>query len=195
MMNEKTGFLLAATLILSACAPLPAKNAQGQGAISINQTERGVAVTIADGILFESGKHKLREDTLPIIERLAQLIGQTDKPIAVEGHTDNVGDKAYNVKLSQRRAETVARALVAHGVPARRLHTEGYGVSRPVADNSSPAGRQYNRRVEVYILGERRENLNTHGIGMDGYFDDTFSQRVQDLSDEFRRLPGIGWFF
>jgi OOP family OmpA-OmpF porin len=67
----------------------------------------------------------------------------------VEGHTDSVGDDAYNQGLSQRRAESVSDYLSSHGVSPDRLQAKGYGESRPVADNSTDDGRALNRRVEL----------------------------------------------
>jgi len=70
----------------------------------------------------------------------------------VEGHTDNVGDADYNLKLSQRRAEAVVDYLVDnYGIDRARLTAKGYGLTRPVADNASDAGRQKNRRMEAII--------------------------------------------
>lgn len=203
MTRKSHTLILISALALSACAQLPVSPngaSDRASAININDTQRGVAVTIAEGILFETGKHNLQADSEPVLERLAELIRQTDKPIAVEGHTDNIGDKSSNLRLSQRRANTVVRALKAHGVDAYRLHAEGYGMTQPVADNSTPSGRQYNRRVEVYILGERKRNLKFRGAVAGGgsassHFDGAFSMRVQELSNQFKNLPGIRWMF
>ncbi|PAU64507.1 hypothetical protein BZL41_09630 [Pseudomonas sp. PIC25] len=71
--------------------------------------------------------------------------------IKVQGHTDSVGSDAYNQGLSERRARSVADFLVAQGVPASKLSTEGFGESRPVADNATDAGRAQNRRVEIHV--------------------------------------------
>jgi OOP family OmpA-OmpF porin len=68
---------------------------------------------------------------------------------AAEGHTDSVGNDAYNQSLSQRRAESVRDYLTSQGVLPDRLQARGYGESRPVADNSSEDGRAQNRRVEL----------------------------------------------
>ncbi|GFO68822.1 membrane protein [Geomonas limicola] len=75
-----------------------------------------------------------------------------DTTAVIEGHTDNVGDADYNQKLSQRRAEAVVNYLVDnYGIDRSRLTAKGYGLSRPVADNATDAGRQKNRRVEAVI--------------------------------------------
>lgn len=71
---------------------------------------------------------------------------------AVEGHTDSVGNDAYNQGLSQRRAESVSNYLSNHGVSADRLQARGFGSSRPIADNSTEDGRALNRRVELSPL-------------------------------------------
>ncbi len=73
----------------------------------------------------------------------------------MEGHTDNRGTAEYNRDLSQRRARSVVRALVARGIAAGRLVSEGYGFDRPVADNKTALGRAKNRRVEFTILHEQ----------------------------------------
>jgi outer membrane protein OmpA-like peptidoglycan-associated protein len=80
------------------------------------------------------------------------------RKIAVEGHTDARGGKEYNLRLARRRAETVARELVANGVNTRRINVEEYGEQFPIAFNrnpdgtDNPEGRAQNRRVEVVIL-------------------------------------------
>ncbi|PAU64676.1 OmpA family protein [Pseudomonas indica] len=71
--------------------------------------------------------------------------------IKVQGHTDSVGSDAYNQGLSERRARSVADFLVAQGIPASKLSTEGFGESRPVADNATDTGRAQNRRVEIHV--------------------------------------------
>jgi OmpA-OmpF porin, OOP family len=70
-----------------------------------------------------------------------------------EGHTDSQGDDAYNQELSERRAGAVRQYLIeTYGIAADRLEAEGFGESRPVADNETPEGRQQNRRVELVKL-------------------------------------------
>ena len=69
--------------------------------------------------------------------------------LAINGHTDNSGSSAHNLQLSQQRAASVVAALVAAGIAAERLSAEGFGDSRPVADNSTAEGKAKNRRVEL----------------------------------------------
>jgi outer membrane protein OmpA-like peptidoglycan-associated protein len=80
--------------------------------------------------------------------------------IRVEGHTDARGGRAYNKTLSERRATSVVRALVARGVPAVRLVPAGFGLERPVADNGTRAGRAQNRRVELHVVDARTAGTN-----------------------------------
>ncbi len=70
--------------------------------------------------------------------------------VDVEGHTDSVGSDAYNLKLSEQRAQAVTNYLVRQGIDSSRLMTKGYGKAKPVADNATAAGRAKNRRAEIY---------------------------------------------
>jgi OOP family OmpA-OmpF porin len=71
--------------------------------------------------------------------------------ILIEGHTDAIGSEEYNLILSKKRAQAVLDFMVSQGVAADRLSSEGYGESRPVADNETEEGRQKNRRVDLVI--------------------------------------------
>ena len=69
--------------------------------------------------------------------------------VVVDGYTDSIGSDAYNLKLSERRAEAVRDLMVQKGISASRITTHGYGKSRPVASNNTAEGRAENRRVEI----------------------------------------------
>ena len=94
-------------------------------------------------------KPEFADDIAKVADFLRQYPGTS---VVIEGHSDNTGNADYNQKLSQRRAEAVAEALVNdHGVARERVKAVGYGDTRPVADNSTAAGRAQNRRVEAAI--------------------------------------------
>ena len=79
-----------------------------------------------------------------------------DTNVLVEGHTDASGSDAINQPLSERRAQAVANETIAKGVAASRITTQGYGSTQPVADNSTEAGKQANRRVEIAIYANEK---------------------------------------
>lgn len=116
------------------------------------QTERGLILTLGD-ILFEFGKDALLIGAMDSIDRLSMFLNKyQNRNVLIEGHTDNVGSSTYNLGLSQRRANAVQSALILRGVSQSRITAKGFGESRPVASNTTPEGRQHNRRVEIIIL-------------------------------------------
>ncbi|NTW68812.1 MAG: OmpA family protein [Chlorobiaceae bacterium] len=118
----------------------------------VTREGEGIRVTMDSGILFSTGSSTLTSTSRTNIEKLARILNQyNDTHVMVEGHTDNTGTEAINQTLSERRAESVSKLLVAYGVAERRLSTIGYGQSRPVASNDSEFDRKSNRRVEVLI--------------------------------------------
>ena len=115
------------------------------------KTERGTVFTLSD-VVFATGKSDLKPGATADFDRLAAALAkQPDRHITVEGHTDSVGSESSNMALSQRRAESVMNYLVSHGVSADRITAIGKGKEYPVTSNSTAAGRQKNRRVEVII--------------------------------------------
>ena len=129
--------------------------------ISIDQTARGVQIPLPSTVLFTFGKSDLNTAQAgPYLDKIASLIKtKSSKPVAVEGHTDNVGTLEANQTLSEARAKVVRDALLARGVPAERLKAEGFAFQRPMVSNSSEEGRALNRRVEIMILDEKVENI------------------------------------
>ena len=114
-------------------------------------TDRGLVVTLGD-VLFASGKADVMSGAAGNLDRLAAFLNRyPDRTVVIEGHTDNVGSEQYNQGLSERRAESVKSYLAGQGIGSVRLSALGKGESGAVADNSSAAGRQQNRRVEVVI--------------------------------------------
>jgi outer membrane protein OmpA-like peptidoglycan-associated protein len=103
---------------------------------------------------FLAGTSLITEPSVLSVVRVATLLRSCDTVrVEVAGHTDNLGDPRTSQPLSERRAEAVQAELVRRGVPAERITTRGYGESRPLAPNSTAAGRIANRRVEIKVAG------------------------------------------
>lgn len=109
--------------------------------------------TLRLNIQFDHDKSNIKPEFKPEVDKAAQFLAQYPGMDAIiEGHTDSNGTDAYNIGLSQRRADTVRQALITHhGIDPSRLTAVGYGESRPVAPNTTEAGRYANRRVMVVI--------------------------------------------
>jgi len=114
-------------------------------------TARGTIVNLPD-ILFDVNQSTLKPEAKLVIAKLAGiLLIMGDLNTRIEGHTDSTGQYDYNMSLSEARAAAVRDFLFEQGVEARRMTVEGYGPDRPIADNTSQAGRAKNRRVEIVI--------------------------------------------
>ena len=117
----------------------------------------GTVITLEDGVLFDFGKSDIRPDAAQTLKSLAGVLNNAKVPTAhIYGHTDSISDEAFNLQLSQERADAVSAELKKDGVSAM-LDATGYGESKPVAPNENadgtdnPAGRALNRRVEIFI--------------------------------------------
>lgn len=105
-------------------------------------------------ILFETNAFKLQPSSFTELDKLVTLLSENNSlQIEIGGHTDNIGNAADNLKLSTNRAKAVVEYLVSKGIAAERLKYKGYGSSKPVADNSTEAGRAKNRRTEIKVTG------------------------------------------
>jgi outer membrane protein OmpA-like peptidoglycan-associated protein len=113
------------------------------------KTDRGMVVTLGD-VLFSTGSAELQPGGVHAAQKLAAVMKDyPERRVLVEGFTDSVGSAPMNQALSQRRAEAFRQALMAQGIAPERIEVRGHGEDLPVADNSTAAGRQQNRRVEV----------------------------------------------
>lgn len=128
------------------------QNFAASEAASIRRDADVLAVTFKSDVLFDSGSAALKPGAYQEINRVSQVLTQyPETRIMVAGHTDSDGSEAFNQDLSVRRAEAVRNALVSQGVSAARITTMGFGESQPIADNSTAAGKQLNRRVVITI--------------------------------------------
>ncbi len=111
-------------------------------------------ITIDQMVHFDFDKYNIKKDSYGILSDVASILKSNPqiKKIRIEGHTDAIGTDAYNMKLSQRRANSVREYLIKQGVSADRLEAVGYGKSRPIAPNNTAAGRAKNRRVEFNVI-------------------------------------------
>jgi outer membrane protein OmpA-like peptidoglycan-associated protein len=106
-------------------------------------------VKITQQIHFEFNKDKIRPESFPVLDAVVEALQKNPAiKIEVQGHTDNKGAAAYNKNLSDRRANSVMKYLVSHGVEMGRLTAHGYGFERPLVDNSTEQNRALNRRVQ-----------------------------------------------
>jgi len=104
------------------------------------------------GVYFKTDSAELTPASTATLDHAVDVLNRrSDIRVEVAAHTDSRGTDAYNMELSMRRAGRVKDYLIAHGVAASRLTLKGYGETRPVADNSTPAGRAKNRRVELHV--------------------------------------------
>jgi outer membrane protein OmpA-like peptidoglycan-associated protein len=115
----------------------------------------GMSITLK-GIYFDFNQATIKPESKPALDGAAKIL--KDNPtikVEIQGHTDSVGSSDYNLKLSDRRAQSVVNYLVQnYGIDVNRLTSRGYGKAMPIADNSTAEGRALNRRVEFKILGQ-----------------------------------------
>ena len=124
---------------------------QGTG-VSVTRVGDRIILNMPSNITFPSDQSSILPGFYSTLNSVALVLKEYDKSIVdVYGHTDSQGSDAYNLTLSQRRASSVSQYLASQGVDPRRLNTQGFGESRPVASNDTEAGRAANRRVEVSI--------------------------------------------
>lgn len=108
-----------------------------------------------DRINFETGSAKLSQESLVQTKNIAEILKAFPKAtLKIGGYTDNTGDAALNLKLSQTRANAVKAAIVADGITSNRIEAEGYGMEHPVASNDTEEGRAQNRRIAIRVLSK-----------------------------------------
>ena len=109
--------------------------------------------TVQSEILFKFDSYELNEEAQKMLSDLCNIITEIpNTKIKIIGHTDNVGEKEYNIILSKNRAAAVGNYLRTIGIETNNITEEGKGYSEPIADNTSESGRAKNRRVEMFII-------------------------------------------
>ena len=138
---------------------VPNPDAKKNGCPSKLVEVRSGQIVIKEQIFFDTKKDTIQKKSFPLLQAVADALKAVPqiKKVRVEGHTDNVGKADFNLDLSKRRAQSVVRWLVEHGVEESRLLSEGYGMDRPIADNKTKAGQSKNRRVDFIIIDPPQE--------------------------------------
>ena len=139
-----------------------AKLRQQMAGTGVDVVRKGDNITLdmPGNVTFAFDSAALNPQFNSVLDKVAQTLVEYDQTvIQVAGHTDSTGSHAYNMKLSQQRADSVKNYLAGHGVPGKRMMTIGAGPDHPVADNATPEGRAENRRVEITIVPVTEETM------------------------------------
>lgn len=114
--------------------------------------ETDVLKDVFDNLTFETGKAIIKDNSLPYLDELVGVLKKQPMwQLKIVGHTDNQGSEQINLTLSKKRSQAVKDYLVKSGV-VNEITTDGFGESKPIAENTTPEGREKNRRVEFYIM-------------------------------------------
>jgi outer membrane protein OmpA-like peptidoglycan-associated protein len=112
-----------------------------------------IKLVMPAGVTFDTNSAAIKPEFRSTLDQLASTLAQYEKTMVdVYGHTDSTGSDGINIPLSNNRAQAVASYLTGRGVNSARLGTQGFGSSQPVASNTTAAGKQANRRVEIKLL-------------------------------------------
>jgi outer membrane protein OmpA-like peptidoglycan-associated protein len=118
--------------------------------VQVTKTDEGYSYVMKGDILFETDSFEVKEEAKPAIQEIAAILVKHPKDtMTVLGHTDKRGTKKHNLKLSQKRAQSVKDILVKEGVAEESVAIVGMGASEPVATNDTAEGMSKNRRVEL----------------------------------------------
>ena len=108
---------------------------------------------VLNNLFFDLNKYEIKENSTTELDKVIRFLNENPAiRVEISGHTDNAGTPAYNLLLSQKRAQSVANYLVAHGVSAARIVQKGYGADKPLKPNDTEENRQVNRRIEFRVV-------------------------------------------
>lgn len=125
---------------------------QGTG-VSVTRAGDNITLNMPGNVTFDTDSAALRPQFFGVLNSVGKVLTEYDKTVVeVAGHTDSTGSDAYNMQLSQRRANTVGEYLYIQGIMDQRIISVGMGEHHPIADNSTAEGRQLNRRVEITLV-------------------------------------------
>ncbi len=134
-----------------------------EGSIQIVYETIGIRLILKDKVLFDSGSAEIKPEYKPILDKIAEILKEIDNPVEVEGHTDSIPINTRrfpsNWELSTARAGSVVRYFISKGLDPSRFKAVGYADTRPIAPNTTPEGREKNRRIEIVILNVKGAEL------------------------------------
>ena len=142
---------------LSKKIPADVKN---QSITGIKHDVMGLRITLAASAFFPTGSSKLKRESLPVLDEVAEILKQTSRKIIIEGHTDNINylgpNGETNWELASNRAASVVRYLVKiHKLDSKRMAAISYADQKPLVENNDEAGRAKNRRIEILLANEQ----------------------------------------
>ncbi len=135
---------------------------------NVKQQGEALLVAFPGDVLFDTGSSSLAPGAFSRLDQLAATLGRyPDTDVVVKGHTDGSGTESFNLTLSEQRADAVRRYLIGKGLSPARVTSVGFGESMPLATNSTPEGRQQNRRVEIELRPNQqmREQQGSESYG------------------------------
>ena len=139
---------------IAGCDGVPVAQAPEAPVVAPTSTK----VVLNADTFFDFDKATLKPEGRQVLDQVADQARTLElETLIAVGHTDSTGPEAYNLKLSERRANSVKEYLVSKGIPADRIYTEGKGEADPIATNATREGRAQNRRVEIEIVGSRKQ--------------------------------------
>ena len=125
---------------------------QGTGVEVGRNADGSVQLIMPGSITFDTNKSNIKPNFYATLNKVAQVLTEDSQSgILVTGYTDSTGNDSINIPLSQARAQAVASYISSQGVSTTRINAQGQGAANPIADNSTPAGREQNRRVEISV--------------------------------------------
>ena len=146
---------------------------------SVHEEERGIVISMVEGMLFDSGSATINAEANAILSELVQVVNSVDNYIRIEGSTDNVpihtAQFPTNWELAASRSINVAKVLVAQGVDPSRVSAVSYGEYRPIAPNDTEENKRLNRRVDIVFLDAK---LDVSEAGMED--DKLVNQKAAD---------------
>ena len=121
--------------------------------VQVQVVDNQIYLIMPGNITFDANESIVKSSFKPVLDSIAKVLNEYDKTyVNVAGYTDNTGSASLNKKLSNERADAVANYLIMKGVASTRINSAGYGSSNPIASNSTAAGREQNRRVEIKLI-------------------------------------------